>query len=166
MERRDIVIGLGILILIAGVVYIRQKNSPTTEITTTPQTLSVQDQIEQKFNTQIPDDVEKAELKDVSGGTASGIATRKYVDGTFDFNVLADLSDPEDGKFYEAWLVKGNEGEDDYSIVPTAKFTLAKGGWMLEYKSSTDYTDHSKILVTLESKLDNTPEETILEGSF
>lgn len=166
MARRDIVIGFIILVLVAGVVYIRQKNTSKKEEMKVPQTLSIQDTIEQKFNTQIPEDVEKAELKDVSGGTGSAIATRKFENGQFQLNILADLPDPEQGKFYEAWSIKGEEGKEGYSIVSLSKLSVAKGGWMLSFKSANDYTDHPKVLISLESKLDSTPEKHILEGSF
>jgi hypothetical protein len=166
MNRRDIVIGVVILAILAGVVYWRQRQAPEEEVTQTPETLSVEDALENKFNVQIPEDVDKAELTDVTGGNASAIATRKYEDGTFTFSVLADLPDPESGKFYEAWLVKGEEGDEDYDILPAGKLSVAKGGWTLTYTSKTDYSDHNRVLVSEEEVNDGVPETHILEGSF
>ena len=165
MNRRDIVIGLVMLVLIAGVIYWRQRNQNSEELKV-PETLSSEESFEQKFNLQIPDDVDKADLKDVSGGTSSGFATRKFENDLFTHSVLADLQDPETGKFYEGWLLKGNEGEEGYSVVSSGRLTLAKGGWMLELRSQNNLSDYTKVLVSLEEKSDRLPEKNILEGSF
>ena len=165
MARRDIIIGLIVAALIGAVIYFsRRSQTPRLEdITPTP---STQESIESKFNTQIPSDVQKAELKDVSGGNASAIATRKYANGKFTHVVMADLPDPETGSYYQAWLVKGNEGEADYSLVSTGRLRIAKGGWLLEYNSSKDYTDHPKVVVSLEKVTDAKIETKVLEGNF
>ena len=73
---------------------------------------------------------------------------------------MADLPDPQAGKFYEGWLVMGEK------VVSTGKFMIAKGGYLLEYESSTDYSDYNMVVVTLEQKDDKTPEVHILEGTF
>ena len=166
MNRRDIVIGVVIVVILAGIIYFRQKNQPQETPVTTPQTLSTQQQIQDKFNVQIPDDVDKAELKDVGGGTSSALATRKFENGTFTSEVLADLPDPAEGTFYQAWLSKGEEGQEGYSLVSLGKLVTAKGGYLVDYQSSTDYSDYPKVMVTLEKTLDNNPETTVLEGSF
>ena len=164
MNRRDIVIGGVILLLLSGVIYWRQTTRP--EETKVPETLSVEDQLEEKFKFEIPEDVDKAELKDVAGVGATAIATRKYEDGKYTHTALVDIADPEVGTFYQGWVVMGEEGSEDFSIVSTGKLNLAKGGWMVEFESSTDYSDHDKILITQEKLFDNTPEEKLLEGSF
>ena len=165
MSRRDIVIGIVILVILAGVVYLRQRNQKEEEMKL-PETLSVEESLEDKFKIEIPEGVEKAELKDISGGNASGIATRKFENNRFSESVLADLSDPEEGKFYEAWLTKGEEGKEGFSIISTGRMRLAKGGWMLDFQSQTDYSDHTKVIVSLEEKADKLPEKRILEGTF
>ena len=165
MTRRDIVIGLIILLVVVGVIFIRQKNRPSNEVMKVPETLSsVQEQIENKFNLKIPTDVDKAELKDVSGGQSSAIATRKFENGKFTASVLADLPDPEAGTFYQAWLVKTENGNDSFVLLGSLE--LAKGGWMLNYQGSNDLTGYPKVLVTSEKTRDNNPETHILEGSF
>lgn len=161
MERRDIVIGFIILAILAGFIFWRQRTYKEEEELTIPQTLSVEDEIEEMFKVEIPEDVDKAELKDVSGGDASAIATRKYEAGKFIHTVLADLPDPETGKFYQGWLFKGDE-----ALVSTGKMREAKGGWIIEFESSTNYTDYNKVVVTLEGTSDLNPEKHILEGSF
>ena len=151
--------------LLVGVIYVRQRTKPQEEMIV-PETLSSEQIFEEKFNIQIPDDVDKAELKEVSDSGGSGIATRKFEDGKFTHSILADLPDPEQGSFYEGWLIRSEEGKDDYSLVSTGKLRLAKGGWMLDFTSSSDLNDHSKVLVSLEKTFDKTPEEKIIEGSF
>src|SRR3989344_6349062 len=130
MTRRDIVIGLIILVLLGGVIFYRQKQRSSEEEMRVPETLSsVQENIEKKFNLRIPEDMDKAELKDVSGAGSSAIATRKFDNGKFNASILADLPDPAAGSFYQAWLVKSEEGKDD-SFISLGKLELAKGGWM------------------------------------
>ncbi|MCH7641107.1 hypothetical protein IID22_02850 [Patescibacteria group bacterium] len=165
MNRRDIVIGLIVLAALAGIVYFRSRQ-PIPDELQVPQTLSTEDVLEEKLGLQIPEDVEKAELKDVTGGTASGIATRKFEAGTFTHAILADLPDPDPGTFYEGWLVRGSEGDPDFNLKSSGRMRVAKGGYLLEFQSATDYSDHGNVIVTLEEVADNIPEKHILEGSF
>lgn len=165
MNRRDIVLGAVVLLAIAGLIYWRQLSSKS-EVETVPEALSVEDQIEDKFKYTLPDDVEKAELKDVTGGDASAVTTRKFENNKFTSTILADLPDPESGSFYQGWLIKGEEGTDDYRIASLGKLTVAKGGWMLDYSGATNYSEYDKVMITLEKKFDLTPETKVLEGSF
>lgn len=162
MNRRDIVIGLGILLVVAGIVYFVRRPS-TTPIEIPEQT--VEEKIEDRFKMQIPDDVDKTELSDVTGGSASGIATRDFTEGKFTHAVLADLPEPEGG-FYEGWLVRGEEGDVNFDFFSTGKLRIAKGGYVLEYTSAKDYSDYNKVVITFETVFDKTPEDHILEGSF
>jgi len=159
MKKRDIVIGLLVLALLAGVIYWRQRINKPEEIKV-PQTLSTEEKIEEQFRVQIPEGVEKAELKDVSGGNASGMATRKFTDGEFELGILADLPAPETEKFYQGWVNKNEE------FLSLGKLRIAKGGYILDFKSSTDYPDYRKVVVSLEKSLTEKPDKTILEGSF
>lgn len=159
MNKQDILVGVVILAVLGAVIYFWQRPEPPEELRV-PQTLSIEDQIEETFKLEIPEDVDKAELKDVTGGTATGLATRKFEEGRFIHTVLADLPDPEAGKFYEGWLVKDDE------VISTGRLRLAKGGYLLEFQSSTDYSDHAGVVITLETVADTTPEKHILEGSF
>src|SRR3989344_9033975 len=166
MNRRDIVIGLLILLSLVGVIYYRQKTRPSEEMRV-PETLSSTEEVlEEKFNVNIPDDVDKAELKDISGGSSTGIATRDFENNTFTHSVLADLPDPQDGKFYAGWLVRADVGSENFSQVSTGRMILAKGGWMLNFESKIDYSDHGKVVITEEERSDATPEKYILEGTF
>jgi len=165
MNRRDIVIGFVILVLLGGVIYWRQRTQTAQEIKT-PETLSLEQQLEDRFNVEIPEGVDKAELKDVSGSSGSGIATRKFENGKFTHSILADLPDLASGMFYEGWLVRGDQGSENFSSLSTGKMKLAKGGWTLEFTSSRNLSDHNKVVVTLEKSNDKKPEKHILEGGF
>jgi len=157
MNRKDIVIGVVILAVVAGIVYfVRKPSQAPIEI---PQE-SVEQQMENKFNMDLPEDQEKAELKDVSEIGATGIASRKYENGKFEMTLLADLPDEESGKRYQAWLMKDDEK------VSLGTFRIAKGGYVLEFTSSKDYSDYNQVAVSLESKVDMELEMTVLEGSF
>lgn len=132
MRARDIVIGLIILAIVAGaIVWFRRPKTP--EPTPTP---SVEEKLEETFRFQIPEDVERAELRDVSGGEGIGIATRDMV--------LADLPEPAATDAYQVWM--------DGKFLGTMR--VAKGGYLFEEKMTG-----KKIEVKLGDK-------TILEGSF
>ena len=164
MRTRDIVIGLIILAVLAlAIVWIKRAKTAKTTPIPTP---SVEEKIEKSFNFAIPEDVERANLTDVTGGTGSGLATRKYENGRFTHAVLADLPDPAPGTFYEGWLVRGKPGDSNFAFLSTGRMRVAKGGYTLEFESSRDYPDYKGIVVTLEKVDDKKPEKHILEGSF
>jgi hypothetical protein len=164
MNRRDIVIGLIILAGLTALIYYWQR--PSSEELQIPQTLSVEDTIEEMFNVEIPEDVEKAEMRDVSGGDASAVATRKYEEGKFTHSVLADLADPEPDTFYQGWLQRDEEGSESYSLISTGRLRTAKGGYLLEFESAADFSDHGKVMISSEKVDDGQMEEKVLEGSF
>ena len=168
-QRRDIIIGgiVLLVIIVAGILIFRGSDTDEPVLTPSPESSKEsEEQMESLFNMDIPDDVEKAALKDVTGGTASAISTRKYENGTFTHAVLADLPDPEGSKFYEGWLVRGDVGDDDFEVISTGKMVIAKGGYLLEFTSSRDLSTHPNVVITLETAFDDTPEKHILEGSF
>lgn len=163
MQRRDIVIGLLILIAVSLVVYFisRPKQPSLDEANLNP---TVEEQLEQKFGREIPDDANKVELKDVSGGDSSGIVVKDFSDGNYAISVLADVPDTKTGEFYQAWVTKSADGSEEYKLL--GKLTVAKGGFVLDYETSSDLTNYEKLLITLEKINDSTPEKSILEGSI
>jgi hypothetical protein len=172
MARRDVVIIILILLSVAGIIYFRQRTKPQEEMRV-PETLSstTEQTLEQKFNLEIPDDVEKAELKDVSGGNASAIATRKFENNKFDQSLIADLPESEVGSFYQVWLYNGklgelNTGVQNPEMRSAGKLRTTKAGWLLDYSSSQNLTNLNQVAVTKEKVDDNNPETQILEGSF
>jgi hypothetical protein len=162
---RNVVIGLIVLLGLGALIYWAVRSGKEEELPAVP-TPSIEEKLEDSFKYQIPEGFEKAELDDVTGGTGSGLASRKYESGTFNHAILADLPDPESGSFYEGWLVRGKEGDADFAYISTGKLSVAKGGYMLEFESSVDYSDYSGVVVTLEKVNDKKPEKHILEGSF
>ena len=163
MRGRDIVTGALILAVIAGTIFWLRGRSVTPQ----PQvSQEIEEKMEASFNIDIPEDVEKTELKDVTEGTSTGIATRSYDGSIFTLTVLADLPDPEPGIVYEGWLVRGKAGHDNFKVVSTGVMQIAKGGYLLEFESDGDYTDFTGVVITLETVVDATPEKHILEGSF
>ena len=148
-----------IVIILGASLYLLRRDDNTPKLDSLPSpTPSIEGRIESSFNTTIPDDVEKTELKDVSGGTGSGIATRKLQSNLYTYTFLVDLPDPSDGLFYEAWIVKDNEN------ISLGKLVVAKGGWMIE--SQTRSLDYNTVIVTEEKVYDKSPEKKLLEAQF
>ncbi len=168
MNRRDIVIGGVILLILAGVFYFRSKNDdsamkvPETKV----EASSTEQEMEDKFKLDIADDAPKAELKSVGDSDASGIATRKDADNSHVVTILADLPDPEKGFVYQGWLVKGEEGQDGYNLVSAGRLTSAKGGYMLNFQSKADYSEYKKIVISQEKSIASKIGTKVLEGSF
>ncbi len=167
MKRKDLIIGGIILVILALGFYLLKNRSktPELEISQSPSP-SFEKELEETFKIEIPDDVEKIVLKDVTGGSATGLATRKYDEGLFTHTVIADLPNLQDQAFYQGWLIRGQEGEADYDLVSTGKLKVAKGGFILEFQSNKDYLEYQRVLITKEKVFDNVPEERLLEGSF
>lgn len=161
MKTRDIVTGLIVLVvLIAGVLLIR--NARNKSLTTVPSpTPSIEQKVTQKFgNLTIPANADKADLLDVSGGPGMGEAVRTFENGKFTLTILADLPAPTKGYFYQGWMSNGT------GILSLGQLRIAKGGYLVDFTSTKDYSSYSKVIVTLEKTLNNTPETHILEGSF
>lgn len=166
MKNRDIAIGVIVLLLLAGFIYYRQRNQRPVETVPASTAADTEKNLEDKMKIEIPEDVDKAELKDQTGGSSTAIATKDFTGGKFTSSVIADLPAPEVGGFYQAWLVKGESGSSDYSAVSLGKLRSAKGGYLLDFSGAKDYPDYNKVQVTLEKNSDNTPEKVVLEGNF
>ena len=163
MKRKDIVIGLIVLAALAGIIFSFRKPKDNLTVPSTP---SVEEKMEEFFSIEIPEDVEKTKLSGVVEGFGTGIATRTYENSIFEHVVLADLPQPEAPYFYEGWLVRGEVGDDNFDFISTGKMILAKGGFILEFKSDIDYSDYRGVVITNEEIEDSTPEEHVLEGVF
>ena len=163
MNKRDIAIGVVILLFAAGIVYFFQKDKGDETITIPESNIQeVENILEEKFNVELPDDVEKVELTDLNGGNVSGVATRKFESGVSYHTVLADLPElSEEGETYMVWL-ENADGE----IVNAGTLAKAKGGFVLDFTSNIDYMSYNKVFVTKETNSDSTPETKILEGEF
>lgn len=166
--NRERWIGLAVVLVIVGGFLLLRNRQPAGKIDdkeATGEGVEIEERASEfakQMGISIPSDVQKAQLKDVTGGTGTGLATRKYANGTFTHSVLAGLADPEPGYWYEGWLVR-NEPLD---VVYTGKLRMAKGGWVLDYTGTQDLSDHSKVVVTREKVDDRKPETHVLEGNF
>lgn len=108
-------------------------------------TPGVEDQLKKKLNgLVIPDDAEKIDLRNTSGGEGMGIATKT--------EVIADLPDLSSGQVYQVLLGNGAK------TVLLGNMRQAKGGYILEYNLSK-YPGYNQITVVRGL-------EHILEGTF
>lgn len=152
-NRRDIIIGIIVLVILAGLFYWYKSRKPALKVPeSTPSIQQVEQSIEDKFKFVVPDNIEKAQLKDITGGDGSGIATRT--------EILVDLPDPEPGTFYQAWLENANG-----KLLSLGKLNEAKGGWLIQYNGAA-YPTYNKVVISQEKVVDGTIEERVLEGSF
>jgi len=166
MKTRDVVTGLIVLVLlVSGVLVYKniQKNKNSKLPTPTPDF----QQVESKFpSLKVPENADKASLNSVETATGMGEAFKTYENGKFDLTVIANLETPMGGYFYQAWLVKGNPGDTNFSYVSIGKLTFSKGGYIVNFTANKDYSDYKKVVVTTEKSIDKTPEQHVLEGSF
>jgi hypothetical protein len=103
MKTRDIVIGFVFLVvLIAGVLWIYRIKNKTTVSTPLP-TPNTSQQVKNAFpSLNIPSGVEVANLHNVSGGSAIGVATRT--------EIVANLPESSNGQKYQV-LLENSKGE-------------------------------------------------------
>ena len=141
MKSRDIVIGfIFLVILIAGVLWIfRVKNVKKSSLPLP--TPNIVQQINNAFPN-IPDGVERANLKDITGGNSLGVATRT--------EVVANLPSSQN---YQVELENASG-----KVVNLGYMRIAKSGYLLQY-SSEAYPGYNKVIVKEGST-------HILEGSF
>jgi len=101
-------------------------------------------------------------LGDVSGGQGSGVGYVLRGDGKLYHYLEADLPDPEIGTLYEGWLVKKSP-----ELVFFSTGVLKKTGdtYGLSYSAEEEYPGYDFVVVTLETVIDDTPEDHIIEGT-
>ena len=145
MKGKDILVAFIVLVIIVAGILILNKKPKVTKVSLPSPTPSIQQQIQDKFaGLSIPQNTEQTELKDVSGGSGMGLATRS--------EILADLPTPPAGQSYQAWIGNGQR------LILLGKLEMAKGGYILDYNSAK-YAGYNGIVITLGGK-------HILEGSF
>lgn len=160
-KTRDVVIGLIVLvILISGALIIRN-NRKAVSINTPLPTPNFQ-KVENNFpSIKVPANADRIDLKAISIDGGMGEAFRTYQNGKINLTVMANMQDIKPGYFYQAWLTK-----DNTTNLSLGKMTFAKGGYISEFDANKDYSDHKRVMVTLERVFDNSPETLVLEGSF
>ncbi len=105
----------------------------------------------------------KATLSDVSGGTGSGKAFVLRKGGKLYYTATGNLSDPQNGTFYEGWLAV--KGANPPKFVDTGKLTKQKdGSYEVSYSSDNLYEGYDFVVITWEQVDDQKPEKHILEG--
>ncbi len=162
---KALLIVIGMVVVIGGGWYWLKKTVKPEEKAAVGNNMVVNERIVRKYEEAklgLSDNSEKINLSSVGKIKGLGMAVREVSGEVFLHTILAELPDPEVGKFYEGWLVR----ESDKSVVYSGRLELRKGGWMLEYVGKKDLNDHKLVVVTLESKDDQKPETHILEGRF
>jgi hypothetical protein len=165
MKLRDIVIAVIILGVVGFILYNISTTDNTPELDVTPTPSTSERDFEERFLREIPEDVEKVELRSPSDegeeqGRVSAIATRDVRDGTYMATILAGLEEPEAGEGYYAWVNRGEE------YVLLGRLQTAKGGWLIDYESATDYSEYDRVVISEQAAPGTQPEDIVLEGTF
>ena len=108
-----------------------------------------------------------AVLTDVTGGVASGTATREAKDGLYVLSLRATLPQPEREKqSYEGWLVR----QAPFDFFSLGKLiNIQEGDYSLEWRGEggKEYGAYERVVVTVEEKdPDSFPGTHVLEGEF
>lgn len=122
------------------------------------------DQLVDELDLEIPENAQRLNLRDVTGGSGAGVVTRQTDDASeeVDQALLVALPDPEPDTFYEAYAVSA---EDETLYL--GKLSSVKGGWRLDYQLNPEEAErYSIIRITQETSDDQVPETVILEGEF
>jgi len=93
-----------------------------------------------------------------------GEATISRTDLGLDHEVKAWLPDPQEGYSYEGWLVKDAAKGEFFSTGVMSKND--EGVYVLEYSSEDPSLGYNTVVITLESVVDETPEEHVLESQM
>ena len=121
------------------------------------------DEFEELEDAIIPLVTQVSQLKDVTGGESTGLATVMYWEDNYDLSVmLYNLPELEEGFFYEGWIVRRG---DDMSVISTGATTVENSIHLNIFESDNNFTDHDFYVLTLEpDDGDPAPAEHILEG--
>lgn len=168
-EKQNWLTIAAVVLVIAGLgVFLYRQSRQQPEEIETPSDDQVAEQRADEFletlNVDLPEDADRVNLRDVTGGQAAGVATRREAEtGTTTQSLLVALPEPEAGVFYEAYLQSEVEEAEPIYL---GKLRSVKGGWMLDYQLTGDETGYTQVQVTRETTDDRQPEEVILEGEF
>ena len=109
---------------------------------------------------------ELATLESVRDVEESGVASRLFLDDTYQLEVIVLSPPPALGTFYEVWLVNSDGFMSVGELVPDND---EEGIYALSYSSSKNLNNYSKVVVTQETSansFDNIPELHTVEGEF
>ena len=161
-----IVLGVVLLGLAVAGYFLFQKSQNQTETPNTQSGSEINDKMmveEQDVMTLImgSENSLRGQLEDVSGGNGSGAANLLRNTGALYHFVEADLPEPADGSVYEGWLVTNTP---DLKYFSTGVMKQSNGTYTLLYFTDNEYQGYDNVVITLETKVDATPEKHILEG--
>ncbi len=117
----------------------------------------------QQLNVELPEDVDRVNLREVGESGAAGVVTRSREEGEREIRVLAALPEPVSGEFYAAYLSSPNEELEDIYL---GRLREAKGGFILETLTEASAQEYPNVKVTREKVDDEQVEEVLLEGAF
>ena len=111
------------------------------------------------------DGTQKALLEPVDGSNSQGLGYRFVHDGTMLHAVIATLEYHPEGTAYEGWLV---EPQQPLRLFSTGIMERnEEGSWVLEFESpQEEYSSYTRVMITRETVVDETPEIHILEGDL
>ena len=169
-------IGLGLLVIIIGSIWLIRRNRQAEEavrpeivleeskMMTGPSPIPAMTEEEKAAIDAVfaKEGAQMTLLSDVIGGASVGTAWRALAEGKFYHKVEASgLPALEKGFFYEGWLV----GPDGF--FSTGRVEVINGSGRLYYTDSQDKTAFTGVVITLEPEDgDSSPDKHILEGSF
>lgn len=108
--------------------------------------------------------VETASLVDVTGSGGSGTAYLLRTDTSLSHVVTAQLDAPDSGSVYEGWLVRNASAGEFFS---TGVMELNSDGlYVLEFEADQSYEGYNNVVITVETVVDDKPEDHVLEGAF
>lgn len=164
MNRRDIIIGIIVLAIIAGAIYFAQQETPSDSDSTPVPTSRIETDLEEQFQRELPEGAERVELENEDG---RAVVTREVdEEGPDMLTVLADLPEATGGSYYEVWLRQGEEDDDEFVQTSAGRLTVAKGGFVLDYQTNADLSTYDSVVVSKETVADSVPDEVVFEESF
>jgi len=108
-------------------------------------------------------DTQTTSLIAVDESSSSGVAYRLFEKGKLYHLVVANMSDLEEGNFYEGWLVQ----PDPLEFFSTGvREKNEEGQWVLTYNTDGELFNYYRVVITEETVVDSVPEKHIIEGDF
>lgn len=105
----------------------------------------------------------RGNLMDVSGGSSNGTAYTLRTSEGLKHMIIANLPNPKAGEVYEGWLV---QQEPELMYFSTGEMQKQYDGqYALMFEDDELHEGYDFVVITLESKVDATPEAHILEGT-
>ncbi len=102
-------------------------------------------------------------LADVNGGTLRGEGGIYRNLGIYSVYAKAKLDKPKNNEFYQGW-VTNTQTKEYFSIGKMESDSI--GQYNTSYNTDNIHSGFDRIVITLETKEDNTPEQHILEGTI